>query len=264
MTFDPVILERLLQEKQSFFTPFYRAIVDQHPAGISATQVKAMVAQQILQEFGIDIFDSSLVGVNPSTNRSTADQWANNLISNYVLDDFMLVVRSGRAMLYPGLYDNSRTISPSGKPIKQAGVIELDKRSPKQLTTNPSRSFLRSIQLAEYVRGLGARRCVIAGPRCSNFNARDGRPYVEVHHIIPMAMQTLTDVNLDRTKNMVPLCPGCHTCLHRGSSEYASRVLEYTMKWIESVHGVTFQTANSDVDLDLTPSGLLQMYAETL
>jgi hypothetical protein len=265
VTPDWVTLDRLRAEGQGFFLPYYRAIVARHPGGIEAAEVKRLVADQILVEFGIDIFDPAQTGLNPSTKRSSADQWANNLVSNEVLDEFMLVVRANnRAILYPGASDNSRTLPPPGNPLNDVEVSKLNQRTPRRIEAPPGQAFRRSLQLAEYVRGLSGRTCAAADPRCTVFDGRDGQPYVEVHHLIPMAMQSKTQINLDRSTNMVPVCPGCHACLHRGAIDRATEVLDRVLTWFESTHGFTFGSANGHTGFDVSPGGLLAMYGSDL
>jgi hypothetical protein len=264
VTPDLATLEQLNAERQGFFLPYYREVVARHPAGIEATEVKRLVANQILREFGIDISDPNQTGLNPSTRRSSADQWANNLVSNHVLDEFMLVVRANRAILYPGAIDNSRTLPPPGDPLGHAEVSELNERTPSRIETRSGQTFRRSLQLAEHVRELSGRSCAVGGPRCTVFDGRDGRPYVEVHHLIPMAMQSQTTYNLDRSTNMAPLCPGCHACLHRGQINLATAVLERVLAWFESVHHVTFESSISDSGFDISSAGLLAMYGSDL
>ena len=95
------------------------------------------------------------------------------------------------------------------------------------------------------------------------FTGRDGNPYVEVHHIIPMAKQSESEINLDRVSNMAPLCPRCHTCLHRGNAQDAKSVLNDLLAWYRSRHGESFASSNSDLgDLGLgtAPHDLLIMY----
>ena len=263
MTPDLVTLQRLRAQKQRFFLPYYCEIVARHPAGIEAADVKGLVAGQILSEFGIDISDPNHTGLNPSTGRSSADQWANNLVSNRVLDEFMLVVRANRAVLYPGAIDNSRTLAPPGNPLDPAEVSELNQRTPSQIETRSGQPFRRSLQLSEYVRELGGRTCAVAGPHCAVFDGRDGQRYVEVHHLIPMAMQSQTPVNLDRSTNMAPVCPGCHACLHRGAINLASAVLDHLLAWLESVHHVPFESSNRDTGFDISRGGLLRCTGQT-
>jgi hypothetical protein len=253
-------LNRLLEEKQQFFLRYYQDVVAQHPEGIAAAEVKRLVALQLLDRFDIDISDPTQTGLNVSTNRSQADQWANNLVSNQVLDDYMLVVRDTRATLYPGAADNSRPVPQPGHPLTDGEVSELDHRRPTRIETKTGPTYRRSIQLAEHVRGLTGRRCAIAKPACVVFDGRDGRPYVEVHHIVPIAMQARTDVNLDRSTNMAPVCPGCHTHLHYGQVDTASAVLDELLRWFESVHGMSFESANAEFGFNTTSAHLLAMY----
>jgi hypothetical protein len=256
---DPDKLNQLLEEKQVFFLPYYQEIVSQHPSGIAAADVKRLVAERLLERFGIDISDAAQTGLNTSTGDSKADQWANNLISNRILDDYMLVVRSTRATLYPGAPDNSRVAQP-GNSLTDGQVSELDDRAPTVIQTQAGPTYRRSLQLAEYVRELNDRACAVARPTCVVFDARDGRRYVEVHHVIPMAMQRQSTINLDRSENMVPVCSGCHACLHRGQVGLALGILDELLDWFESVHGKSFESANGDLGFDITPAGLLEMY----
>ena len=50
------------------------------------------------------------------------------------------------------------------------------------------------------------------------FNNKNGEPYLEIHHLIPLkASKDFFPLNLDIAPNLVPLCPNCHAKLHRGS-----------------------------------------------
>ena len=262
MPSDNLELRKLLRYRQAYFVPFYLEVVNRHPEGVLAKDVKNEVANLLLRQFGIDIYDPGQSGLNPSTKKSRADQWVNNLVSNHVLDDHMLVVRSHRAILYPGGYDNSQPLLPTGPPLEASEVDELNNREPKKVPPSSSASiqFQRSLQLAEFVRTDNDYLCAVSQTSCSAFLARDGHPYVEVHHIIPMAQQSGSPINLDRVTNMTPLCPGCHTCLHRGGAADAGKVLRAVLAWFEIKHGQPFAEANSDLTLETTPGAVLTMY----
>jgi hypothetical protein len=255
-------LRKLLRQRQAYFVPYYLQVVNRHPEGVLAKDVKDEVTRLLLSRFGIDIYDSGQSGLNPSTKKSRADQWVNNLVSNHVLDDHMLVVRSHRAILYPGGYDNSQPLLPAGPLLEPSEVDELNNREPKEapLSSSLSIPFQRSLQLAEFVRVDNDYHCAVSQTSCSSFLARDGNSYVEVHHIIPMAQQAGSAINLDRITNMTPLCPGCHTCLHRGGAADAGRVLGDVLAWFEVKHGQPFADANGDLTLGTTPDAILTMY----
>ena len=54
------------------------------------------------------------------------------------------------------------------------------------------------------------------------FTSKLGKPYMEAHHLIPMAAQKDFDINIDRIENIVSLCPTCHSAIHLGNE--ASRL----------------------------------------
>lgn len=44
--------------------------------------------------------------------------------------------------------------------------------------------------------------------------------YVEVHHLIPMSRQSeFLPINIDRSENIIVLCPNCHRAIHNGTDE---------------------------------------------
>ena len=78
------------------------------------------------------------------------------------------------------------------------------------------------------------------GYKCFNdnthilFKKKDGTNYVEGHHIIPMAAQSeFEDINLDRTENVVALCPYCHKAIHHGDENTVRSILDNIFKFRE-------------------------------
>lgn len=55
------------------------------------------------------------------------------------------------------------------------------------------------------------------------FKRTDGRPYLEVHHIVPLSEQSSNEMNLDRVDNCVALCPNCHRKAHHSEKIEALR-----------------------------------------
>jgi predicted HNH restriction endonuclease len=59
------------------------------------------------------------------------------------------------------------------------------------------------------------------------FGSKYGHQYTEAHHLIPMHAQgDFLPINLDRTENIVSLCPICHSAIHYGSKAERERVLK--------------------------------------
>lgn len=57
------------------------------------------------------------------------------------------------------------------------------------------------------------------------FKKKNGQNYVEGHHIIPMSAQDDFKFNLDRTENVVALCPYCHKAIHNGDENTVTDIL---------------------------------------
>ena len=53
------------------------------------------------------------------------------------------------------------------------------------------------------------------------FVSRAGKPFVEAHHLIPVAATPILGVNLDFADNICSLCPHCHRAIHH--SEFSLR-----------------------------------------
>lgn len=59
------------------------------------------------------------------------------------------------------------------------------------------------------------------------FKNKYNENYVEGHHIVPMkAQDDFKKINLDRTENIVPLCPYCHKAIHHGSDDIVKEKLQ--------------------------------------
>lgn len=75
--------------------------------------------------------------------------------------------------------------------------------------------------LAKEVFQLTGYKCqvgVLLGEEHILFENKNGEPYLESHHLIPLkASKAFFPINLDIAANLVPLCPSCHAKLHHGS-----------------------------------------------
>lgn len=89
--------------------------------------------------------------------------------------------------------------------------------------TYPEKTLLR-IHQKKFERNRTARekclayhgtRCKICSTDYSTLYGPLGEDLVEVHHIVPMS-QLPEKYQLDPVKDLLPVCPNCHTVLHRG------------------------------------------------
>jgi hypothetical protein len=127
-------------------------------------------------------------------------------------------------------------------------------------TASSSTPFQRSLQLAEFVRVDHDHRCAVSQTSCSSFLARDGNPYVEAHHIIPMAPAGWERHQPRPGHQHDAPMPGLsHVPPPRWAAD-AGRVLGDVLAWFEMKHGRPFADANSDLTLGTTPGAVLTMY----
>lgn len=84
----------------------------------------------------------------------------------------------------------------------------------------------RLAQSAIMICGYECQYANIVGEIHPTFNSKRGHHYLEAHHLIPMKAQNdFGDRNLDRTENIVGLCPTCHRAVHYGTLEEKKRIL---------------------------------------
>ena len=57
------------------------------------------------------------------------------------------------------------------------------------------------------------------------FIKENGKPYMEIHHLIPIKYQNAFSNKLDTDANLVPLCPLCHKKIHHGNSNDVKKML---------------------------------------
>jgi 5-methylcytosine-specific restriction protein A len=50
----------------------------------------------------------------------------------------------------------------------------------------------------------------------TSFSSKNGKPYMEAHHLIPLSAQDYFENSLDVDANIISICPNCHRKLHYG------------------------------------------------
>lgn len=96
--------ERLAEERQAFFEPFYLEIIREHPNGVASNYVHEETQRRVKAKYGFDPYDGEEFGVT-SHGVPKPVQWARNLVSNKVLVSSGKVRESPhgerQVMLYP-------------------------------------------------------------------------------------------------------------------------------------------------------------------
>jgi predicted HNH restriction endonuclease len=92
--------------------------------------------------------------------------------------------------------------------------VPLDK--PEKITGEKV-SFRRNPELAKKSILLANYQCDLDKSH-KTFITKNGKPYMEAHHLIPLSTQDYFDYSLDVDANIVCLCPNCHRKLHYGNN----------------------------------------------
>jgi 5-methylcytosine-specific restriction protein A len=93
-------------------------------------------------------------------------------------------------------------------------------RQPQQVSTT-STTYVRDPAVKVWVQNLAKGHCEGCGEQAP-FLGADGLPYLEVHHVMPLAKN-----GSDRISNAVALCPNCHRRCHYGKDREEYKLMLY-------------------------------------
>ena len=125
----------------------------------------------------------------------------------------------------------------------QKTLLDYDPK-PKITTRNAASVFGRNPSIAAKALLLSDYKCQV-DPDHETFLARNGKPYVEAHHLIPISATARLGINLDFTENLTSLCPNCHRAIHHAE-------LNYRAELVEKLYGQRrFQLTQKNIHLSL-------------
>lgn len=84
--------------------------------------------------------------------------------------------------------------------------------------------YPRDINMAKIALENANYKCEINNCHCCFIRKSNGKPYTEVHHLIPLAYHYKFKNSLDIPENIVSLCSSCHNEIHYG--ENADKLIE--------------------------------------
>lgn len=87
---------------------------------------------------------------------------------------------------------------------------------PAAKTETHRQSYERNPKISKIALKNSGYKCEINPKHITFYRKSDGKPYVEPHHIIPMAKQDDFNYSLDIPQNIVSLCSNCHNEVHYG------------------------------------------------
>lgn len=113
---------------------------------------------------------------------------------NEALDEYIERI-SNHNSLYPATIYNSKL----DEGVKQSIYVNSYERNPKAR--------------AQYIAHHGL-DCKVCGLNFENEYGSIGVRFIHVHHIVPLS-ETKEEYIIDPQKDLIPVCPNCHTMIHR-------------------------------------------------
>lgn len=115
-------------------------------------------------------------------------------------------------------------------------------RSPQLSAANSqSHRYPTDTRLAKTALKLAQYKCE-NNPSHITFTSKNNTPFMEAHHLIPMTAQSNFNINLDRTENLISLCPNCHSAVHYGADHERKIILKNLYnKRIKSLQNIGIQ-----------------------
>ncbi|MEG1462685.1 MAG: hypothetical protein RSC48_06200, partial [Anaerorhabdus sp.] len=119
------------------------------------------------------------------------------------------------------LLDSSNAI------LSKEELAERDNRIPEILIENGRSTYKRDAQIGKTYAENEGYTCECDNSHKTFISRATGKNYVEIHHLIPMKFQKNNPkYNLDRSKNLVCLCPVCHRQIHCGTVDEKIEIMK--------------------------------------
>ena len=113
-----------------------------------------------------------------------------------------------------------RVTTTVGYDVESEYFQKQNRRKPKQTNTkNGKRGYATNARIAKTALEIADYKCEYEKEHLTFIN-KSGKPFMEMHHLIPMSAQDDFENNLDCIENIISLCPNCHSAIHYGNEEW--------------------------------------------
>lgn len=123
------------------------------------------------------------------------------------------------------LIDSKQNTVNNSKLFIENDVKRPEKR-PEPVTVNNIKRYRRNLLEVRKAKISADYICEYDNKHVTFVNNFDNNPYIEAHHLIPMATQGLFEYNIDFADNIICLCPNCHRRIHYGVISDKSEMVE--------------------------------------
>jgi 5-methylcytosine-specific restriction enzyme A len=123
--------------------------------------------------------------------------------------------------------------------IEELDVIKSTKLKARDIFTRDSKLALQRLIKADF-------KCEFDKKHELFVSRHTKRPYLEAHHLLPMALQRTTNKKIDTLDNIFCLCPNCHRAIHHSESTFAREIIDTLVENRPSVLSI-LNVNNSDI-----------------
>lgn len=115
---------------------------------------------------------------------------------------------------------------------------EISDVPPEEKIRDGVKYFPRNIKAKKIAIMQSGDRCAVPTCKHAIFKTKNGRVYLEAHHLIPISMSHDFSVNIDIPENIICLCPSCHREIHHGekSKQIIAELYEERKEALEQKH----------------------------
>ncbi|MBD8889324.1 MULTISPECIES: MrcB family domain-containing protein [Bacillus] len=111
--------------------------------------------------------------------------------------------------------------------VKKSYEVNQKKVRPEPIyNKGGQKQWTRNASLASMAMMLSNYTCEIDDSHKTFISKSTNKPFVECHHLVPIAKQGEFQYDLDQLENMVSLCPLCHRLIHLGRDEDKETLLK--------------------------------------
>ena len=114
-------------------------------------------------------------------------------------------------------------------------AADSDKR-PEKVFLNNRFIYPRNLRIGQEAKELANWKCDIDATHITFTSEFDDNPYMEAHHLIPMAVQDFYEISLDFVENIICLCPTCHRKIHYATASDKREMLKIFFKKRKQVY----------------------------
>lgn len=128
--------------------------------------------------------------------------------------------------------------------------VKRPEKRPEPVTVNNIKRYRRNLLEVRKAKISADYICEYDNKHVTFVNNFDNNPYIEAHHLIPMATQGLFEYNIDFADNIICLCPNCHRRIHYGvKSEKSEMIQKFYKERHEKIESFNVDIKYKDLEL---------------